>query len=583
MWEAMDGRPAAWRVVFKSLTLLEHLVKNGTDRIIEDARGRGHKLRSLYNFNYFEGTTDRGIGVREKSKQIMEILQDNDRVREERQKARQLREKFGGGLGMSAVGSNGNNGGRYEGYGNDSSSSSFQSKNNGGYGNGGLDARNTSSSRGFSGRYSDDSSRSNSNNIQSIPKEEDATPTFAQLPEVKKVKKTKKKKKAVIAAPPAAAAAPEVDLFSFDAPAPAAPVEEAAASFDAFQTAATPTSATPTADVQFDAFSSAPATFDAFAGSALAPIQQSQPMMTSQMSNGMAMMNQQQQMMMNATAVPVKVNNGIMGGGKRQTVSTTAQQQKQDDSFGNFSSAAAAKEDDFGDFAGSNNHGTKSAADPMSRLIALDSLTPNANTGANLANAPVPAPTGYSNSFQMPTAMTSPNYNAFGSPAAAVATSKPAGRSAEAAFSGLDGLTSSSSSSGANLMMQTSVGQMQMLKSNGMNNSGGQSVMMQSSGPTAVDKMSMAMQQQQQQQQSMNPMGGMNMNMNMNQMTPQQMMYAQQMMMAQQQQQKQMMMQGGGGMNMQNMMSMGPMGGSDGSGNNMMGGQMMGGGQNGFR
>mmetsp|Transcript_9434 Transcript_9434/g.11649 ORF Transcript_9434/g.11649 Transcript_9434/m.11649 type:complete len:104 (+) Transcript_9434:141-452(+) len=27
IWEGMDNRPAAWRVVFKSLTLLEHLIK----------------------------------------------------------------------------------------------------------------------------------------------------------------------------------------------------------------------------------------------------------------------------------------------------------------------------------------------------------------------------------------------------------------------------------------------------------------------------------------------------------------------------------------------------------------------------
>ena len=31
MWEGMDGRPAAWRVVFKALTLLEHLIKNGSE------------------------------------------------------------------------------------------------------------------------------------------------------------------------------------------------------------------------------------------------------------------------------------------------------------------------------------------------------------------------------------------------------------------------------------------------------------------------------------------------------------------------------------------------------------------------
>ena len=96
LWPAMESRPAAWRIVFKALTLLEHLIKNGSERCVDDARNHSHQLRSLNNFNYYEGTVDRGIGVREKSKQIVELLADNERIREERERARALREKFGG-------------------------------------------------------------------------------------------------------------------------------------------------------------------------------------------------------------------------------------------------------------------------------------------------------------------------------------------------------------------------------------------------------------------------------------------------------------------------------------------------------
>ncbi|GMI39018.1 hypothetical protein TeGR_g8802, partial [Tetraparma gracilis] len=113
LWESLEGRPAAWRVVFKGLTLLEHLVKNGSERIVEDARHRDHKLRSLGSFNYYEGSVDRGLGVREKSKQVLEMLGDNERIREEREKARTLREKFGGG----GIGSNSSGGGGYGGNG----------------------------------------------------------------------------------------------------------------------------------------------------------------------------------------------------------------------------------------------------------------------------------------------------------------------------------------------------------------------------------------------------------------------------------------------------------------------------------
>jgi epsin len=204
MWESMENqRPAAWRVVFKGLTLLEHLLKNGSERCVDDARNHSHTLRSLHQFNYYEGTVDRGLGVREKSKQIVEILSDDERVREERQKARKLREKFGGNLGGVSGG-----GSKYAGYGNDSSS--------GGYGDSGIDSSSYRTgggggygdSGGYSGRYADEGDAPASS----------STPTFASLPEDKpkkiKSKKLKKKKKAAEEEPAPAPAAPGELMFA---------------------------------------------------------------------------------------------------------------------------------------------------------------------------------------------------------------------------------------------------------------------------------------------------------------------------------------------------------------------------------
>eukprot|EP00957_Ditylum_brightwellii_P051883 3935245-Ditylum_brightwellii.AAC.1 len=207
MWEALTNqRPAAWRVVFKGLTLLEHLVKNGSERCVDDARNHSHTLRSLHQFNYYEGTVDRGSGVREKSKQIVEILGDDERIREERTRARQLREKFGGA--MSSASSSGAGGSGYAGYGNDSGN---YSGGGGGYGNSGIGSDGggyggDSSSRAYSGRYSDGST-----NAPASPVPSSATPSFAAIPENKpskksskgttKVKKLKKKKKSKSAEP----------------------------------------------------------------------------------------------------------------------------------------------------------------------------------------------------------------------------------------------------------------------------------------------------------------------------------------------------------------------------------------------
>ena len=204
MWESMEGqRPSAWRVVFKSLTLLEHLVKNGAERCVDDARNHAHILRSLGQFNYYEGTIDRGLGVREKSKQLLDILGDDERIREERQKARKLREKFGQ---ANATASGGGGGGG--GYGNQdswntgaSSGSGGGRGGSGGYGDGGI----YDNDRGYSGRYGGSSRSPRSNSPVG------ATPTFAAMPGEGKKKKKSKKKKPVEASP---AAPPEPGTLS---------------------------------------------------------------------------------------------------------------------------------------------------------------------------------------------------------------------------------------------------------------------------------------------------------------------------------------------------------------------------------
>ena len=213
MWENIENqRPAAWRVVFKGLTLLEHLVKNGSERCVDDARNHSHTLRTLHQFNYYEGTVDRGLGVREKSKQLVEILGDDERIREERLKAKKLREKFGGNLG----GVSGGGGNKYVGYGNDSSGWSGGGS---GYGDSGVDSYSSrnggggyggDSGGGYSGRYADDTPAATASS---------ATPTFASVPE-DKTKKTKtpkkiKKKKTPVKeeAAPAPAAQPGMCFF----------------------------------------------------------------------------------------------------------------------------------------------------------------------------------------------------------------------------------------------------------------------------------------------------------------------------------------------------------------------------------
>lgn len=80
----------------KALSLLEFLVKSGAERCIEEMRDHMRTIRSLQEYNFYEGNVDKGGGVREKAGQLISLLGSNESIREEREKARRLRDKFVG-------------------------------------------------------------------------------------------------------------------------------------------------------------------------------------------------------------------------------------------------------------------------------------------------------------------------------------------------------------------------------------------------------------------------------------------------------------------------------------------------------
>ena len=80
MWEGMDGRPAAWRVVFKALTLLEHLVKNGSE--VRGGERRAKRRR---------GERWVGWGERNKREESEEESEEEKRRRGERKRERKRR------------------------------------------------------------------------------------------------------------------------------------------------------------------------------------------------------------------------------------------------------------------------------------------------------------------------------------------------------------------------------------------------------------------------------------------------------------------------------------------------------------
>ena len=138
LWKRMlhDER-TNWRRIYKSLLLLDYLVKNGSERVVTSAREHVYDLRSLENYTHVDQNgKDQGINIRHKVTDMLEFIQDDDRLREERKKAKKNKDKY---IGMSSdsmgfrSGYGGGGGGGFS----DSGWKGFDSKGSGGGGGGG--------------------------------------------------------------------------------------------------------------------------------------------------------------------------------------------------------------------------------------------------------------------------------------------------------------------------------------------------------------------------------------------------------------------------------------------------------------
>ncbi|CAG8131816.1 unnamed protein product [Penicillium salamii] len=115
-----DKAAEEWRQIYK---LLEFLVKNGSERIVDDARSHLSLIRMLRQFHYIDmNGKDQGINVRNRSSELVKLLGDVDQIRAERKKAKNNRNKFSGFEGGMGVGGSGgmSSSGRYGGFGSDS-------------------------------------------------------------------------------------------------------------------------------------------------------------------------------------------------------------------------------------------------------------------------------------------------------------------------------------------------------------------------------------------------------------------------------------------------------------------------------
>ena len=187
----------------KALQLLEFLIKNGSERVIDDARSHLSLLKMLRQFHFIDQNgKDQGLNVRNRSKELAELLGDVDRIRAERKKARSNRNKFGGVSGGAMSGGI-SGGSRYGGFGSEDAGG-YGAYSGGVYGDGGGFGGNTS-------EFQDTSSRRDrfeeydeyDEGATAAPGRRKTDTTSGTRRETKKPEPSKKKE-------------PEIDILSFD-------------------------------------------------------------------------------------------------------------------------------------------------------------------------------------------------------------------------------------------------------------------------------------------------------------------------------------------------------------------------------
>ncbi|XP_061658530.1 clathrin interactor 1-like [Syngnathoides biaculeatus] len=96
LWSRMlKDNKKNWRRVYKALLLLAYLIRNGSERVVTSAREHIYDLRSLENYHFMDDNgKDQGVNVRQKVKEMVELVQDDDRLREERKKAKKNKDKY---------------------------------------------------------------------------------------------------------------------------------------------------------------------------------------------------------------------------------------------------------------------------------------------------------------------------------------------------------------------------------------------------------------------------------------------------------------------------------------------------------
>ncbi|KAK5885230.1 hypothetical protein CesoFtcFv8_018962 [Champsocephalus esox] len=95
IWKRLNDHGKNWRHVYKALTLLDYLIKTGSERVALQCKENIFAIQTLKDFQFIDRDgKDQGINVREKSKQLVVLLKDEERLKGERSQALKTKERM---------------------------------------------------------------------------------------------------------------------------------------------------------------------------------------------------------------------------------------------------------------------------------------------------------------------------------------------------------------------------------------------------------------------------------------------------------------------------------------------------------
>ncbi|XP_059203885.1 epsin-3 isoform X2 [Centropristis striata] len=97
IWKRLNDHGKNWRHVYKALTLMDYLIKTGSERVARECRENIYSVQTLRDFQYIDRDgRDQGVNVREKAKHLVALLKDEEKLKKERSQALKTKTRMAG-------------------------------------------------------------------------------------------------------------------------------------------------------------------------------------------------------------------------------------------------------------------------------------------------------------------------------------------------------------------------------------------------------------------------------------------------------------------------------------------------------